>query len=174
MCLCWFCDRSQFVTGWDLNLLCRLELQKGIAERHQSEASAQRTRPWQYNRSSAVINMIFAALTSQEHIFLWVTLLQETNRSRKPRSLPLFLSFTFLTCARCSQSAQYSCKAYAYAQLCCRAHVSAVGSKQTWLVPTFCACHCNLSRSLLSLCTDHQLCAVMRHSKQLSLILFSF
>ncbi|KAL0056161.1 hypothetical protein WJX82_008314 [Trebouxia sp. C0006] len=72
-----------------------LELQKGIAERHQSEASAQRTRPWQYNRSSAVINMIFAALTSQEHIFLhhmfgcavnravW-TLLSPDQRSEKP------------------------------------------------------------------------------------------
>ncbi|DBA90822.1 TPA: hypothetical protein ACH3X1_004025 [Trebouxia sp. C0004] len=43
---------------------------KSIAEHHQSEAREQRKYPWQYERRSAVINMIFAALTFQEHGFL--------------------------------------------------------------------------------------------------------
>lgn len=47
-----------------------LLLRQRIAEHHQSEASARRTRPWQYGRRSAVIDIIFAALTTQEHGFL--------------------------------------------------------------------------------------------------------
>lgn len=126
MAACLFCGRSQVLISWVYNLLCRLLLQQRIVEHFQSEASAQRTRPWQYTRRSAVIDRIFAAMTIQEHGFTWVTysLWHISLRSLIVCSCsPLSPFHTHVIAVHCSQSARCSCKAHALAQGCWREHV---------------------------------------------------
>ena len=85
-----------------------------------------------------------------------------TAPSQKPHCLPLLLSLTVPYTYYCCASQPICVMLMLDACICARLlHVTCVGSGHPRSMPTICACHCNPLKSLVSLCVNHQLCAVM-------------
>ncbi len=85
-----------------------------------------------------------------------------TAPSQKPHRLPLLLSlivpYTYYCCAMQPICVLLLLDACICAKLL---HGTCLGSGHYRSMPTICACHCNPLNSVVTLCINHQLCAVM-------------